>query len=91
MESQKHATRFGIKYDIYSALWRHKPMKELGFECDFVKLSGFQNCKRSSGAPEVKQATAAGGDILIVAGARAGGGCEAHRSFDRTARRMRSS
>src|SRR3954452_10379726 len=39
MESQKHATRFDVRYDTYSALWRHKPMKELGFECDFVKLT----------------------------------------------------
>src|SRR5215210_3169675 len=38
MESQKHATRFDVRYDIYSGLWGHKPMKELGFECDFVKL-----------------------------------------------------
>src|SRR3954471_20679168 len=38
MEPQKHATRFDLRYDIYSGLWCHKPMKELGFECDFVKL-----------------------------------------------------
>src|SRR3954452_14795430 len=38
MESQKHASRFDLRYDIYSGLWCHKPMKELGFECDFVKL-----------------------------------------------------
>src|SRR3954469_15512498 len=38
IESQKHATRFGFRYDTYSGLWCHKPMKELGFECDFVKL-----------------------------------------------------
>src|SRR3954469_4882853 len=39
MESQKHAARFDLRYDIYSGLWCHKPMKELGFECDFVKLA----------------------------------------------------
>src|SRR4051812_40471830 len=39
MESQKHATRFDLRYDSYSGLWCHKPMKELGFECDFVKLT----------------------------------------------------
>src|SRR3954451_9761230 len=39
MESQKHATRFDLRYDIYSGLWCHKPMKKLGFECDFVKLA----------------------------------------------------
>jgi hypothetical protein len=38
MESQKHATRFDIRYDTYSGLWGHKPMRELGFECDFVNL-----------------------------------------------------
>ena len=38
MESQKHASRFDLRYDTYSGLWCHKPMKELGFECDFVKL-----------------------------------------------------
>jgi hypothetical protein len=38
MESQKHATRFDVRYDIYSGLWCHKPLEELGFECDFVKL-----------------------------------------------------
>jgi hypothetical protein len=39
MESQKRATRFDVRYDIYSGLWCHKPMKELGFECDYVKLT----------------------------------------------------
>jgi hypothetical protein len=38
MESQKHASRFDLRYDTYSGLWCHKPMKELGFECDFVKV-----------------------------------------------------
>src|SRR4051812_19942515 len=38
MEAQKHASRFDLRYDTYSGLWCHKPMKELGFECDFVKL-----------------------------------------------------
>src|SRR4051812_34435089 len=38
MESQKHASRFDLRYNTYSGLWCHKPMKELGFECDFVKL-----------------------------------------------------
>src|ERR1700712_3273694 len=38
MESQKHASRFDLRYGTYSGLWCHKPMKELGFECDFVKL-----------------------------------------------------
>src|SRR3954470_8272648 len=38
MKSQKHASRFDLRYDTYSGLWCHKPMKELGFECDFVKL-----------------------------------------------------
>src|SRR6195952_5565716 len=40
MESQKHASRFDLRYDTYSGLWCHKPMKELGFECDFVKVVG---------------------------------------------------
>src|SRR3954470_1181357 len=44
MKSQKHASRFDLRYDIYSGLWCHKPMKELGFECDFVKLSRLSNC-----------------------------------------------
>src|SRR3954466_12568956 len=39
MESQKHASRFDVRYDTYSGLWCHKPMKELGFECDFVKIA----------------------------------------------------
>src|SRR3954447_20932223 len=38
MESQKHASRFDLRYDTYSGLWCHKPMKELGLECDFVKI-----------------------------------------------------
>src|SRR3954470_6542475 len=38
MKSQKHASRFDLRYDTYSGLWCHKPMKELGFECDFVKV-----------------------------------------------------
>src|SRR3954471_4952309 len=39
MKSQKHASRFDLRYDTYSGLWCHKPVKELGFECDFVKLA----------------------------------------------------
>src|SRR3954471_24004053 len=42
MKSQKHASRFDLRYDTYSGLWCHKPMKELGFECDFVKLCRLQ-------------------------------------------------
>src|ERR1700712_4028923 len=43
MESQKHASRFDLRYDTYSGLWCHKPMKELGFECDFVKVAASPN------------------------------------------------
>ncbi len=39
IKPQKHATRSDLRYDSYSGLWYHKPMKELGFECDFVKLA----------------------------------------------------
>ena len=38
---------------------------------DEFRLRGFQDCERSSRATEVKQAVAAGGDILVVAGAGA--------------------
>ena len=38
---------------------------------DEFRLRGFQDCERSSRATEVKQAVAAGEDILVVAGARA--------------------
>jgi hypothetical protein len=38
---------------------------------DEFRLRGFQDCERSSRATEVKQAVAPGGDILVVAGARA--------------------
>ena len=43
IEPQKHATRFDLRYDIYSGLWCHKPMKELGFECDFVKQKSLKH------------------------------------------------
>src|SRR5215218_6971876 len=36
-----------------------------------LRLRGLENCKRSRSATGVKQATAAGGDMLVVAGAEA--------------------
>src|ERR1700712_4071004 len=61
MESQKHATRFDIRYDTYSGLWCHKPMKELGFECDFVKLRAAlagRRAGRDAGPPGCPEAAA---------------------------------
>jgi hypothetical protein len=55
MESQKHTTRFDTRYDTYAALWRHKPMKELGFECDFVKLGKGADGKELERVPQEVQ------------------------------------
>src|SRR5215213_9695284 len=36
-----------------------------------LRLCGFEDCKRGRGATEMEQATAVGGDVLVVAGAEA--------------------